>query len=74
MNVLHTVLWFLIAIGILVVVHEFGHYLAARLAGVKVLRFSVGFGKPLFSRRFGRDQTEWSLAALPFGGYVKMLD
>jgi regulator of sigma E protease len=72
--VLHTVLWFLIAIGILVVVHEYGHYLAARLAGVKVLRFSVGFGKPLLSRRFGRDQTEWSLAALPFGGYVKMLD
>jgi len=57
-----------------VVVHEFGHYLAARLAGVKVLRFSLGFGKPLFSRRFGRDQTEWALAALPFGGYVKMLD
>jgi regulator of sigma E protease len=74
MNVLHTVLWFLVAIGILVVVHEFGHYLAARLAGVKVLRFSVGFGKPLLSRRVGRDQTEWSLAALPFGGYVKMLD
>jgi regulator of sigma E protease len=72
--VLHTVLWFLVAIGILVVVHEYGHYLAARLAGVKVLRFSVGFGKPLLSRRFGRDQTEWSLAALPFGGYVKMLD
>ncbi|HEX7972291.1 MAG TPA: RIP metalloprotease RseP [Thiobacillus sp.] len=74
MTVLHSVLWFLIAIGILVVVHEFGHYLAARLAGVKVLRFSLGFGKPLFSRRFGRDQTEWALAALPFGGYVKMLD
>lgn len=74
MSLLHTVLWFLVAIGILVVVHEFGHYLAARLAGVKVLRFSVGFGKPLVSRRFGRDQTEWSLSALPFGGYVKMLD
>jgi regulator of sigma E protease len=74
MSVLHTLLWFLIAIGILVVVHEFGHYLAARLAGVKVLRFSVGFGKPLFSRRFGRDQTEWVLSALPLGGYVKMLD
>ena len=74
MNILHTVLWFLIAIGVLVVVHEFGHYLAARLAGVKVLRFSVGFGKPLISRRFGRDQTEWSLATLPLGGYVKMLD
>ncbi len=74
MSVLHTLLWFLIAIAILVVVHEFGHYLAARLAGVKVLRFSVGFGKPLLSRRVGRDQTEWTLAALPFGGYVKMLD
>lgn len=74
MSVLHTLLWFLVAIGILVVVHEFGHYLAARWAGVKVLRFSVGFGKPLFSRRLGRDQTEWTLSALPFGGYVKMLD
>ena len=74
MSLLHTILWFLIALGILVVAHEFGHYLAARLAGVKVLRFSVGFGKPMLSRRVGRDQTEWSLAALPFGGYVKMLD
>lgn len=74
MSVLHTVIWFLVAIGILVVVHEFGHYLAARWAGVKVLRFSVGFGKPLLSRRLGPDQTEWTLSALPFGGYVKMLD
>lgn len=74
MSTLYTILWFLVAIGILVVVHEFGHYLAARLAGVKVLRFSVGFGKPLFSRRWGRDQTEWVLSALPLGGYVKMLD
>lgn len=74
MSVLHTILWFLVAIGVLVVIHELGHYFAARLAGVKVLRFSVGFGKPLLSRRFGRDQTEWSLAALPLGGYVKMLD
>ncbi|MBW8307570.1 MAG: RIP metalloprotease RseP [Thiobacillus sp.] len=74
MSTLYTILWFLVAIGILVVVHEFGHYLAARLAGVKVLRFSVGFGKPLLSRRFGRDQTEWVLSALPLGGYVKMLD
>ncbi len=74
MSMLHTALWFLVAISILVVVHELGHYLAARLAGVKVLRFSLGFGQPLLSRRFGRDQTEWALAALPFGGYVKMLD
>jgi len=74
MTVLQPLLWFLVAIGILVVVHEFGHYLAARWAGVKVLRFSVGFGRPLVSRRFGRDQTEWVLAILPLGGYVKMLD
>ncbi|MBN8759314.1 MAG: RIP metalloprotease RseP [Thiobacillus sp.] len=74
MSVLHTVIWFLVAIGVLVVVHEFGHYLAARLAGVKVLRFSVGFGKPLFVRRLGPDRTEWVVAALPLGGYVKMLD
>ncbi len=74
MSVLHTVLWFLVAICVLVVVHEFGHYLAARWAGVKILRFSVGFGRPLLIRRMGRDQTEWVLAALPFGGYVKMLD
>ena len=74
MSVLHTLVWFLVAIGILVVVHEFGHYLAARLAGVKVLRFSVGFGKPLLSWRVGLDQTEWTLSPLPLGGYVKMLD
>jgi regulator of sigma E protease len=74
MSVLHTVLWFLVAICVLVVVHEFGHYLAARWAGVKILRFSVGFGRPLLIRRMGRDQTEWVLAALPFGGFVKMLD
>jgi regulator of sigma E protease len=74
MSLLNTILWFLVAIAILVVVHEFGHYLAARWAGVKVLRFSVGFGKPLISRRYGRDQTEWMLAAIPLGGYVKMLD
>jgi len=49
MSVLHTLVWFLVAIAILVVVHEFGHYLAARLAGVKVMRFSVGFGNKLLS-------------------------
>lgn len=71
-------LWYLgafaLALGILIVVHELGHYLLARLVGVKVLRFSVGFGKPLVSRRIGADGTEWSLAAFPLGGYVKMLD
>lgn len=65
---------FAVALGVLIVVHELGHFLVARLVGVKVLRFSVGFGKPLLSRRFGADQTEWSLAAFPLGGYVKMLD
>ncbi len=65
---------FAVVLGILVVVHEFGHYLAARWAGIKVLRFSVGFGRPLWARRYGRDGTEWAIAAFPLGGYVKMLD
>jgi regulator of sigma E protease len=74
MNLLHTIIAFIIALGLLIVVHEYGHYLIARLCGVKVLRFSVGFGRPLFTKRIGADQTEWVLAAIPFGGYVKMLD
>jgi len=74
MTLLITVLSFLVTVGVLVVVHEFGHYLAARLANVKILRFSVGFGKPLMVRRRGADQTEWVLAAIPLGGYVKMVD
>jgi len=65
---------FIVVIGILVTVHEFGHYWVARRLGVKILRFSVGFGKPLLKRRFGKDQTEFVIAALPLGGYVKMLD
>jgi len=55
-------------------VHEYGHYLVARLCNVKVLRFSVGFGRALYTRRVGPDGTEWTVAAIPFGGYVKMLD
>ncbi len=74
MSLLHTILAFVLALGALVVVHEYGHYLVARLCGIKVLRFSVGFGVPLWSRRFGPDQTEWVVAAVPLGGYVKMLD
>jgi regulator of sigma E protease len=74
MNLLHTLASFVVALGILIVVHEYGHYLAARLCNVKVLRFSVGFGRPLLVWRRGRDATEWILAAIPFGGYVKMLD
>ena len=65
---------FALALGLLIVVHEAGHFAVARWCGVKVLRFSIGFGKPLLSRRFGTDRTEWALAAFPLGGYVKMLD
>lgn len=74
MNLLHTLLAFVVALGTLVVVHELGHYWVARLCGVKVLRFSVGMGRIVWSRRFGPDQTEWALSILPLGGYVKMLD
>ncbi|HEX5392290.1 MAG TPA: RIP metalloprotease RseP [Rhodocyclaceae bacterium] len=65
---------FLAALGVLVTVHELGHFIAAKLCRIKVLRFSVGFGRTLWSRRSGRDQTEWCIAAIPLGGYVKMLD
>jgi regulator of sigma E protease len=65
---------FAVTIGVLVTFHELGHYLAARAMGVKVLKFSIGFGRSLWTRRLGRDQTEWTLAAIPLGGYVRMLD
>lgn len=65
---------FLVAIALLITFHEFGHYWVARRCGVKILRFSVGFGRPLWSRRFGADATEFVIAALPIGGYVRMLD
>jgi regulator of sigma E protease len=74
MSFLHTVVAFIVALGVLIVVHEYGHYIVARLCGVKVLRFSVGFGRPLALWRRGPDRTEWVIAAVPFGGYVKMLD
>jgi regulator of sigma E protease len=73
-GLIHTLVAFIVAIAVLVVVHEFGHYWVAKKLGVKVLRFSIGFGRPLWLRRFGRDQTEWVIAAVPLGGYVKMLD
>ena len=70
-----TTLWaFALAIAVLVVVHELGHYWVARLCGVKVTRFSIGFGKPLASKHFGNGETEWVISAIPLGGYVKMLD
>jgi len=65
---------FLLALAVLVVVHEMGHYLAARACNVKVLRFAFGFGKVLMMWRRGRDGTEWAISAFPLGGYVKMLD
>ena len=65
---------FMVAIGVLVTVHEFGHFWVARRLGVKVLRVSIGFGKPLWKRTFGKDATELVVAAIPLGGYVKMLD
>jgi regulator of sigma E protease len=64
---------FLVAIGVLVAVHEFGHFFVARRLGFKVLRFSIGFGKPLW-RRVGRDGVEYVLSAIPLGGYVKLVD
>jgi len=74
MELLTTLLAFLLALGILIVVHELGHYWVARQCGVKVLRFSVGFGRPLYRRVSGPDRTEWVVSAIPYGGYVKMLD
>jgi len=69
-----TLLAFIVAIVVLVLFHELGHYAVARYFDVKVLRFSIGFGRVLYSRRFGNGETEWVLSAIPLGGYVKMLD
>ena len=74
MNLLTTAVAFIVTLGLLIVIHELGHYWVARLCNVKVLRFSLGFGRPLWARKFGADQTEWAVAAFPLGGYVKMLD
>jgi len=74
MTLLQTLLAFAITIGVLVIFHELGHYWVARWCGVKVVRFSVGMGRVIWSKRFGKDQTEWALSLLPLGGYVKMLD
>jgi len=74
MSVLSSIFWFILAIGVLVTVHEFGHFWVARRLGVKVLRFSIGFGRSLWRRRAGADRTEYVVAAIPLGGYVKMLD
>jgi regulator of sigma E protease len=73
-GVLQSILGFVVTLGLVVTVHEFGHFWVARRMGVKILRFSIGFGRPLWFKRFGPDQTEFVIAALPLGGYVKMLD
>ncbi len=69
-----TIVAFVLALGPLVILHELGHYTVARLCGVKVLRFSIGFGRPLFKWVRGRDRTEWVVSPIPLGGYVAMLD
>ena len=74
MDTVTKLLAFLVVLGVLVVFHELGHYWVARWCRVKVLRFSVGFGRIVWSRRFGPDRTEWAISAVPLGGYVKMVD
>ena len=69
-----TIAAFIVTIGIIVTIHEFGHFIVARWCGVRVLRFSIGFGKALITKKWGKDQTEFVLAAIPLGGFVKMLD
>jgi regulator of sigma E protease len=74
MNLITTVVAFLVTLGVLIVIHELGHYWVARRCGVKVLRFSIGFGRPIARWVRGPDRTEWVVSALPLGGYVRMLD
>jgi len=74
MEIVQTLIAFIVALGILVAIHEYGHFWVARKVGVKILRFSIGFGKPIWTARLGDDETEFAIAAIPLGGYVKMLD
>lgn len=74
LSFLQAVVAFVFALGVLITFHEFGHFWVARRCGVKILRFSIGFGKPIYKRLFGPDNSEFVIAALPLGGYVKMLD
>ena len=73
-DILQTIISFVFVLGVLITFHEFGHYWVAKKCGVKILRFSIGFGRPLYKRLFGPDNSEFIIAALPLGGYVKMLD
>tara|TARA_B100000959_G_scaffold283427_1_gene352311 strand:+ start:169 stop:1530 length:1362 start_codon:yes stop_codon:yes gene_type:complete len=74
MDFLFSIIAFIVLVGVLVAIHEYGHFLAAKLCNVKVLRYSIGFGKILISRKRGHDQTEYCLSAIPLGGYVQLLD
>ena len=74
MEIIHSVIGFFIAIGILVTFHEFGHFYIARLFNVKVINFSIGFGQTIFKKKFNKDGTEYSIGLIPLGGYVKMLE
>jgi len=73
-SALINLLSFVVAISILIAIHEYGHYIVGRWSGMKILRFSIGFGKPIWLRRSGKDNTEYCLASIPLGGYVKFLD
>ena len=73
-DVLQSIAAFIVALGVLITFHEFGHYWVARYFDVKILRFSVGFGRTVYKKTIGQDKTEFVIAALPLGGYVKMLD
>ncbi len=74
MELLYTILITLFTLAILIAVHEYGNFWVARRVGIRVLKFSLGFGRPLWRRTFGPDRTEFVVAAVPLGGYVKMLD
>ena len=74
MTAIGSILAFALTIALIVTVHEFGHYLAARFCGVRVLRFSVGFGKPIFRHQKSPESTEWIIAPILLGGYVQLLD
>ena len=74
LDILIAIATFIVAIGVLVSVHEFGHYWVARRLGIKVLRFSIGLGKPIWKRVLGNDQVEYVIAVVPLGGYVRLLD
>ena len=74
MEIIQSIIGFFIAIGILVTFHEFGHFYIARLFNVKVLNFSIGFGRKIYKRKSSIDDTEYSIGLIPLGGYVKMLE